>query len=121
MGEAKKRFASIEGEGAEKVAALSDADQAQIHETAAAAASAVAGLLTMMMSVETSRGDSTHGQGPNAIMSGGIHGMARVAWQMRRKGMARAEVARLLTAGITHGLEQAEKLELMGGPVAGHG
>lgn len=120
MGEARKRFAKIVGDGAAKVAALSDAQQAELHETAAAAASAINGMLTAMIALEESS-NSDHGQGANAVLSGAVHGLAHVAWKMRRKNYSRQDVESLLMTGIRHALEQAQARELMGGPVAGNG
>jgi len=119
MGEAKrKRFASVEGPGAADVQSLPETEQEAIHGICVMAAMAA----DAQMALLAVQAQEIHpAQGVNAALSGAIHGLARYAWRIRTPGLTRAEIARLMSAGIENALAQAEAAELMGGPAQGNG
>lgn len=113
----RKRFAHIVGPGADKVAGLSEEEQAKLHEVAVGSAQAIMAQLAFLCMQATAM---TETHAVNGVTSGAIHGFCKHAWKHRQAGMSRAEVEALLVSAIRHGLEQSELAELRGGEVAGN-
>ncbi|MBY0395653.1 MAG: hypothetical protein K2X91_04170 [Thermoleophilia bacterium] len=119
MGEAKRRrFSSVEGPGAAKVAGLPEAEQEALHRICVMAAMAADAQMVLLAAQAV---EIHPGHGTNAALSGALHGLARYAWRIRTPGLTRQEILRMMTMGIENALAQTEAAELMGGPVQGNG
>jgi hypothetical protein len=119
MGEAKarRRFAEIHGDSSARIRALPPEEIDLLHAMTLDAAQGIAA----NMALAAAAAQADHPDGPNAVISGAVAGLAHMAWKMKGAGLSRQQVEDLLIKGLRHALAEAERGEMMGRPVQGHG